>query len=223
MKFSSIIYFIPKMFGYFLKLVEYGYLSSKAFEFIKQVNVCFISAMKNPNKIRHIYSMPGRDNVEFNTYQEYYAILGEFLIYEVNKVPGMTDWLVNRLHAEDETGEHYIEFLIEGELDFRGNFAKDYFEGDNIIELLKEQCMQGTIVEDWFKSMNITESAKMDLIDDGSFDKDDQTYFDTFSKDDQKRKQIYDNVVVPGLIIYEQCFSYYEKMAALRNEYGLDR
>lgn len=89
MKFRAIIYFMPKLFGYFLKLVEYGYLSNKSFEFIKQMNVCFINEMKNGKKIRHIYSNRGFDNVEFNTYQTYFTILGELLIYEMNKIPGM--------------------------------------------------------------------------------------------------------------------------------------
>ena len=81
---------MPKLFRYFLKLVEYGYLSDKSFEFIKQMNVCFISEMKNGNKVRHIYTTRGpSDNAEFNVYQEYFAILGELLIYEMNKIPGM--------------------------------------------------------------------------------------------------------------------------------------
>ena len=89
MKFRAIIYFMPKLFGYFLKLVEYGYLSDKSFEFIKHMNVCFINEMNNGKKIRHVYSSRGFDNAEFNAYQSYFAILGELLIYEMNKIPGM--------------------------------------------------------------------------------------------------------------------------------------
>lgn len=180
MKFRAIIYFMPKLFGYFLKLVEYGYLSDKSFEFIKQMNVCFINEMKNGNKIRHIYSNRGLDNVEFNTYQSYFAILGELLIYEMNKIPGMKTWLIDRLQAEGETGEHYIEFLINGEDDFRGRNAEEYFKDDNVIELLKKECMKG--VESWFETMNpVSESFDTDFNGDNN-------YFNTFERENNKER-----------------------------------
>lgn len=82
---------------------------------------------------------------------------------------------------EGETGEHYIGFLINGEDDFRGRNAEEYFKDDNVIELLKKECMKG--IESWFETMEpLTESF------DDSFDNNDKSYFDTFVDENNKER-----------------------------------
>lgn len=88
--------------------------------------------------------------------------------------------MIDRLQAEGETGEHYIEFLINGEDDFRGRNAEEYFKDDNVIELLKKECMKG--VESWFETMNpVSESFDTDFNGDNN-------YFSTFERENNKER-----------------------------------